>query len=300
MLGAWGLEIDTGRIGLCQIRQTSHGLQFKRGASLPLPPGLLTPSLTEPNVTEGQELTSQLRTLLKKTGCRGGSVVLTLPDLTCRTGFQDFEEVKGSSSEMRQLLCWRLKDRLTFPVQEARIDYQPLPSHGNGSRLLYLLAREAVIAQYEDLLVNVGLEPARIVTRGAALFRLHQVAGISGKQLLFAIGPSSILLIYAEQGVPRLWRALPWNGHGDPADPNYQAERLLRELQETLGYLREEMGVEKPDGLLLIGGGEEALAESLTKAYQLPVRTIPERRHGIPVDLLAPAGAALLHRAWRL
>ena len=127
MLGAWGLEIDTGRIGLCQIRQTSQGFQFKRGASLPLPPGLLTPSLTEPNVSEGQELTSQLRILLKKTGWRGGSVVLTLPDLTCRTGFQDFEEVKGSSSEMRQLLCWRLKDRLTFPVQEARIDYQPLP-----------------------------------------------------------------------------------------------------------------------------------------------------------------------------
>jgi Tfp pilus assembly PilM family ATPase len=115
MLATWGLEIDKGRIGLCQIRQTSHGLQSKRGASLPLPPGVLTPSLTEPNVAEEQELTSQLRHLLEKAGWRGGRVVLTLPDLACRTGFQDFEELRSTPAEIRQLLCWRLKDRLPFP-----------------------------------------------------------------------------------------------------------------------------------------------------------------------------------------
>lgn len=299
MLATWGLEIDKGRIGLCQIRQTSHGLQSKRGASLPLPPGVLTPSLTEPNVAEEQELTSQLRHLLEKAGWGGGRIVLTLPDLTCRTGFQDFEELRSTPAEIRQLLCWRLKDRLLFPVQEARIDFQPVSSTGNGTRLLYLLAREVVIAQYETLLMNVGLEPTRIITRGVALYRLHQTATISGTRLLFAPGPSSLLLIYTEQGIPQLWRVLPWDD-GTPKDPSHGAERLFRELQETLSYLRDDMGVEKPDGLLLIGEGEGALAESLTKACQLPVHAIPEPQHGVPMDLLAPAGAALLQKAWGL
>lgn len=300
MIGAWGLEIDTGRMGLCQIRQTSQGLELKRGASRPLPPGLLTPSLTERNVADEQELTAQLRGLLKEMDWKGGTVVLALPDLTCRTGFQDFEELKGTPAEMRQLLCWRLKDRLPFSVEEARIDYQSLDSQGKGSRLWYLLARETVIAQYETLLSNVGLEPTRIITRGVALYRLHQAAGVGGKRLLFAPGPSSIVLIYAEEGIPRLWRALPWNGNGDLQDRNRQAQRLARELQETLGYLRDEIGVEQPDDLLLVGGGIESVAESLTKACRVTVRRMPAPHDGLAEELLAPAGAALLHKAWRL
>lgn len=300
MIGAWGLEIDTGRMGLCQIRQTSQGRELKRGASQPLPPGLVTPSLTERNVADEQELTAQLRDLLKEMDWKGGTVVLALPDLTCRIGFQDFEELKGTPAEIRQLLCWRLKDRLPFPVEEARIDYQSLGSQGNGSRFLYLLARETVITQYETLLSNVGLEPTRIITRGVALYRLHQAASVGGKHLLFAPGPSSIMLIYAEEGIPRLWRAVPWNGDGNPQDRNRQAQRLTRELQETLGYLRDEMRVEQLDGLLFVGGSDDSVAEFLAKACQVTVRTMPEARDGLTGGLLAPAGAALLHKAWRL
>ncbi|MFQ5961433.1 MAG: type IV pilus biogenesis protein PilM [Candidatus Methylomirabilales bacterium] len=300
MRGTWGLEIDTGRIGLCQIRQTSHGVELTRGASQPLPPNLVTPSLTESNIADEQECVSQLRSLLHEVGWKGGTVAVALPDLTCRTGFQDFEELKGHRSEIRQILCWRLKDRLPFPVHEARIDYQVMPTQGNGSRLLYLLAREGVIAQYESLLATVGLEPTRVITRGAALYRFHHLGGISGKRLFLALGPSSIVLVYAEEGIPRLWRVLPCNGHGDPHDATHQARRVIRELQETLSYLRDEMGVERPDDLFLSGRSHESVAESLTKAYQVPVHTAPEPHDGLPVDLLAPTGAALLHKTWRL
>ncbi|MFQ5848659.1 MAG: type IV pilus biogenesis protein PilM [Candidatus Methylomirabilales bacterium] len=299
MAGTCGLEIDTERIGLCRIRQASRGLTFKRGASLPLPPGLVTPSLTEPNVAEEEALTAELRRLLKKAGWRRGPVVLTLPDLSCRIGFQDFEELGGTPAEMRQLLSWRLKDRLPFPIQEARLDYQPVPSPGNGTRLLYLLTREAIVAQYETVLATVGLEPVRIITRGVALYRLSQAAGIGGKRLLFAPGPSSLVLIYAEQGTAQLWRVLPWDDHGTAQDRIHRAERLLQELRETIGYLRETMGVGEPDGLLLMGGGNQALAETVTKGCQLPVHTMPEPGDGFPVDLLTPGGAALLQQAWR-
>jgi hypothetical protein len=251
-------------------------------------------------VADEQELTAQLRGLLKEMDWKGGTVVLALPDLTCRTGFQDFEELKGTPAEMRQLLCWRLRDRLPFSVEEARIDYQSLGSQGNGSRLWYLLARETVIAQYETLLSNVGLEPTRIITRGVALYRLHQAAVVGGKHLLFAPGPSSIVLIYVEEGVPRLWRALPWNGDGNPQDRNRQAQRLARELQETLGYLRDEMGVEQLDIPLLARGSNHSVAEVLAKACQVTVRSMPEPQDGLAGELLAPAGAALLHKAWRL
>jgi hypothetical protein len=58
--------------------------------------------------------------------------------------------------------------------------------------------------------------------------------------------------------------------------------------------------VEQPDSLLLVGGGDESVAESLTEACQVTVHTLPEFQDGVPVDLLAPAGAALLQKTWRL
>src|SRR3970282_2663116 len=136
----------------------------------------------------------------------GGQSVLPPPDKICRTGWQDFKALAGTPSETRQLLCWRLKDRIPFPIQESRIDYQPLPGQGSGTRLLYLLAREAVIAQYEALVVGAGLEPVRIITRGVALYRLQKTAGLGGKRLVLAPGPSSLLFIYSEEEVPRVWR----------------------------------------------------------------------------------------------
>jgi len=268
--------------------------------SLPLPPGLITPSFTELNVAEGRTLSGELRSLMKRAGCKGGPVVVALPDTSCRIGWQDFEALSGTPSDTRQLLCWRLKDRIPFPIQESRIDYQPLPGQGSGTRLLYLLAREAVIAQYEALVVGAGLEPVRIITRGVALYRLQKTAGLGGKRLVLAPGPSSLLFIYTEEQIPRLWRLLPWDGHNALADQEHKAERVLREIHTTIQYLRDEIGVGEPEGLVLMGEGEDTLAESLRGACELPVHTMPERRNGLRGELLAPAGAALLRKPWRL
>lgn len=296
MAGVVGLELAKERIGLCQVRQTSRGLKLVRGATLPLPSDLLTPSLTELNVADEQKLQGELRSLLKKIGLGGGRVVVALPDLTCRIGHQDFDELTGTPSDARELLRWRLKDRLPFPMQEARVDCQRLPTGGNGIRLLYLLAREAVLAQYEAILARVGLAPIRIVTRGIALSRFLKAAGLQGRQLFLAFGPSSLLFIYTEEGVPLLWRVLPVDENGTSEGLNLRAEKALRGLQETVTYLAEEMGVKGLDDLLVMKGTDLELIERLMEARQAPVRTLPLPQ-GVPsVDLLAPAGAALMHR----
>lgn len=299
MRGVWGLQIDRGQIGLCRIWRQFRGLTVQRGGSQPLPPGLLIPSLIEPNVAEEETFIAALRSLLTKAGSKGGSVVVALPDLSCRIGYQDFEEVKGTPAEIRQFLSWRMKDRLPFPLQEARIDYQSLPSAGNGTRLLYLLAREAVIGQYETVLAQVGLEPIRIVPRGLALLRLLTIGGIRGKQLFLTSGSSSDLLVYTDDGVPYLWRVLPWEDNGSMDNSDDRNERTVRELQETMTYLEEEMRVGKPDGLVLLGGTEPALIETVKQACALPVQTVPVPELRLPLDLLPAAGAALLQPAWR-
>ena len=297
--GAWGLQIEKGQIALCRIRQHSQGLTVKESASHPLPPGLVIPSFTEPNVAEEQVLVAALRRLLTQAGWRGGSAVVAIPDLSCRIGYQDFEELKGTPAEVRQFLSWRMKDRLPFPVQEARIDYQPLRSREDGMCLLYLLAREAVIGQYEALLAQAGLEPSRIVPRGLALHRLLAIDGTRGKQLFLTPGPASDLLMYIEEGVPYLWRVLPWQENGSIQDLNHRVERTVRELHETITYLEEEMRVGQLDGLILLGEIEPAFTEAMKTACQFPIQTVPVSRLSLPGELLPSAGAALLQQTWR-
>ena len=290
--GVWGLQIDERQLGLCWIRRKVQGLVVQRGGSHPLPPSLLIPSLTELNVVDDKAFISVLRKFLEEAGWRGGSTVVALPDLSCRIGYQDFNEVKGRPAEMRQFLGWRMKDRLPFPLQEARIDYQPLPSQGNGARLLYLLARHAVMSQYESLLAQVGIEPTRIIPQGLALHRLLAIAGIRGKQLFLTPGSSSDVFIYCDEAVPYLWRVLPRGENGSANGPEHRIKRIVRKLHETMTYLEEEMRVGKPDGLVLPAGTEPALTEACKKTCQLPMHIVPVPELRLPVDLLPAAGAA--------
>jgi hypothetical protein len=314
MAAAWGLEIDKGRMALCRTRQTTRGLQVQRGAMAALPAGLIVPSLIDPNVTDGEALTGELRTLMKKAGCRGGAVAVALPDLTCRLGWQDFEEVGGTPSETLDLLRWRLKDRLPFPIPESRIDYQPLPSRAGKAQLFYVAAREAVLGQYETLILAAGLEPVRVIPRGIALYRIYWAAAGTGRHLVIATGPSSVSLVFAEEGIPRLWRVLPWDDrhtaslrHAQADDQDRTAEdrtapweRLLRELQASLRYLGEELGSDPPDALVLMDGGDTALANALTRASQLPVSTTAKSQNELPADFVVPAGATAPRPAWRM
>ena len=297
--GVWGLQIDERRVGLCWTRRKLQGRDVQRGGSHPVPPGLLIPSLTEPNVVDEEAFIAVLKKLLADAGWRGGSTVVALPDLSCRIGYQDFTEVKGRPAEMRQFLGWRMKDRLPFPLQEARIDYQALPSPGNGTRLLYLLARQAVMSQYESLLARAGIEPTRIIPQGLALYRLLAIAGMRGKQLFLSPGSSSDVFIYCDEGVPYLWRVRPRDENGGAHDSDHRIERIARELHETITYLEEEMSVGKPDGLVLPAGTEPALADACKKTCHLPVHAVPVPELRLPVDLLPAAGAALLQPAPR-
>jgi hypothetical protein len=299
MRGVWGLQIDKGQIGLCWVRRRFRGVTVERGGSHALPPGLLNPSLTEPNIADEAAFVSALRSLREKAGWGGGSVAVALPDLSCRVGHQDFDEMKGTPSEIRQLLSWRMKGHLHFPLQEARIDYQPLPSAGKATRLLYLLARETVIGQYETVLAKAGLEPIRITPRGLALHHVLAIGGVTGKQLFLTPEPSSDLFIYSDGGVPHLWRVVPWEENGTLRDPDRRVKRTVRELHETVTYLEDEMRVGKLDGLVLLGGTEPALAETLKQACRLPIHTVPPPWLRLPADLLPAAGAALLRQAWR-
>lgn len=56
------------------------------------------------------------------------------------------EAVEGTPEEARDILRWKLKDQVEFPVDAAAVDFLPIPSGGRAPQVFAAIAAEAVVA----------------------------------------------------------------------------------------------------------------------------------------------------------
>jgi Tfp pilus assembly PilM family ATPase len=266
---AWGLEIQPDRLRLCRATRTRDRLRIARQAEVPVPPGLVQPSLSAPNLPDGPALAALLARLARDLGCRGW-VHAALPDEVFALRSVVTEALPADRSEATRYLRWQARELLPFPAEEARLDFLPGPRQADGRRrIACLLARERVLAEYERLLSEARLEAARVdagtITLAQALSaRLGQRTAV-----LLAFGPRRLTLLVLEDDCPRFWRTLKI------AEPMAEADRqqLLREVADSLAFCRQSEGVGAVEELLLDGPEEltSGLATELTEWLEIPV-----------------------------
>lgn len=56
------------------------------------------------------------------------------------------EAVEGTPDEARDILRWKLKDQVEFPVDAAAVDFLPIPSGGRTPQVFAAIAAESVVA----------------------------------------------------------------------------------------------------------------------------------------------------------
>ncbi|MBH1961841.1 MAG: hypothetical protein I8H82_04460 [Rhodocyclales bacterium] len=54
--------------------------------------------------------------------------------------------IEGSPDEVREILRWKLKDQVDFPVDQAAIDFLPVPALGRSPQVITIISPEAVVA----------------------------------------------------------------------------------------------------------------------------------------------------------
>jgi hypothetical protein len=120
------------------VALTSQGRRARRD----LPPGLLVPGATSPNIQSVSEVARLASEMIDELGVRGAAISVLLPDLAVVSAVLPPER----SLTMRDIAS-ELAPRLGFPLSEARYDFW----RGGKGEVLAAAVREVVVRQYEQV-----------------------------------------------------------------------------------------------------------------------------------------------------
>jgi Tfp pilus assembly PilM family ATPase len=296
---AWGLEIDGEVVRLCRAEFRRGHLNLRRRAEVPLPAGLVRPSLKETNVSDPAALAGLLRDLRTQTGCAGW-VRVSLPDSIFLLRTLVTEALPEARVEARKFLRWQARDLVPFPAEEVRLDYLPAgPGADGGLQTICLMARDRILAEYEQALADSGLRVAVLDARSVSLAQAAS-AGLGGGTVgLMGITPARTTLLVVQGGQPRHWRILT---EGELAWTGDNRDHLVREVVDTVSFYRESEGIQPLDKFILAGPSALAgeVASALGEWLEPPISLLDLRTalgaEGHPDDLVhwgAAIGSAI-------
>lgn len=184
------------------------GARWSRGGGLDayavetLPPGALTPSAVEPNITDVAAVKSAVTSVCNRLNAKEEVSALILPDPVIRVFVQHFDEFPRSQQEAEPMLRWKLKKSVPFEVDETVISYMRQPPREAGVDVVTALARLKIIREYESLLESAGLHPGVVLSSSLAAVALLEgarptlLARVSGSALTTAIVREGVLCGY--------------------------------------------------------------------------------------------------------
>lgn len=192
-------------------------------------------SYREPNVLNPAAFVAKVREAYLPLLTKVPRISLSLPDYLGRVMVMDMETRFKSHEEGCDIIRWKLKKNLPFEVKDIHLDYQLLREKENGgiSLLVSLISRK-VVAQYEELLAESGLQPNRIdftTFNICRLFSKRLELTDNGALITFHDGVLSIVIFY--DGMADFYRSM------EIVDSAGQANRMFLEINSSLLVYRE-------------------------------------------------------------
>ncbi|MDQ7088538.1 MAG: pilus assembly protein PilM [Acidobacteriota bacterium] len=272
--------------------------------------GSSSTSMMRSKVGSSQELGEAISEALTRAGAEGASrVSVALPDTVARAFVVDFQDLPSAPREVENLIRWRLKKSVPFPLEQARLSWVQL-GRGDDSRaqLLVALAPDEGLSVIENLVRAIGLRVGLIDLSSFSTFNALRVDGQlddsrRGDTAVLSATPSYYSLIILRRGKLIFYRARSYHVQGA-----YQGEESLRvvarELRSSLSYYEEHLlgeglartlvrvvGIQAP-GILQVardaGCGEVVMASMQRAVAEL--QAAPDE--DVP-DLLPVVGLAL-------
>jgi type IV pilus assembly protein PilM len=243
-----------------------------------LPEPGLAASPSAPNLLKPELYRQALPKLVPPSKNRRPATALVIPDYAARIAILDFEEFPAKEEDRRELLRFRLRKSVPFPIDEAQLAYSIQLQNATHVEVLAVAIARPILNEYESILVDAGYRLGLVVPSSIAALPL--CGAENGLTLLVkAAGPTlSVLLL--EKNRICLVRSIDFTGEESEFDR--PAPRVvLPLLQQTLAYCEDQLG-QPAARMLLCGFGPEtdALGQAAELEFRLPC--IPLRsRFGI-------------------
>ncbi|MDD5541607.1 MAG: pilus assembly protein PilM [Acidobacteriia bacterium] len=250
-------------------------------ACLPLASGVVVPSHSNPNILDRAAMQRALHSVVQKTGSLRKEVNLLIPDTVARVFVIPLEHVPTQSGDMVQLLQFRVKKSIPFPLEEAALAYQIQTLGPDQHEVVLTVMQRSILREYESAVEALGLDP------GFVTVEHFGVAGLMEKQpadwktkptLLFRLAPRCFTTSIFHDGFLRFYRALE-RDYSVGSSAGLTAEVLFDEIYPSLAYFQDrfERRIEK---ILLSGLGvpNEPLCQAIQKLAECPTAEIRAER----------------------
>jgi Tfp pilus assembly PilM family ATPase len=292
-----GLEINPASLRLAAVTGGGTKTEVLFTKVVDLPPGMVSGSYASENLHDTEGFIAILRDALgpvaRRNICR---TALSLPDSVFRVQMLEFDALPSRREDREQLIRWRIEKTAAFDASDTVLRYQILRRQERGFTLLACAAKRDVLAQYEALLIHLGLEPWAIAPSSfhTANFYSAYLSQKGPGSALTYITEDSFTALVMEHGVPGFYR---FKEMKKATGPEIRT-RLMREIEDSLHFYthmdRSQVHLSAVERLSLGGDSPDldGLADGLKAMTTLDVEVLS------PVAVLTSSGRKGPETTW--
>lgn len=215
-----------------------------------LPVGSLVPRADRPGVTAPSEVAAELGRVLdqlpERAKMRHLSVVI--PDSAAVVILLTLRELPRSQQQVTEVIRWQIRKRVPFRLEDARLRFQRFALGEGSERVLIAVVREAVVAQFEQMVESLGLQPGLV---DLSTLNLANLAVSTPEAAEPDVGDVAILNVTDERlsfmvlrgQVPLFYRSRSLL-HCDATEGAAIRREVQRELASSVTYYRERLAGE--------------------------------------------------------
>lgn len=192
-------------------------------------------SQREPNILNPASFVAKVKETHLKLLTRVRRVSVSLPDSVGRVMLLDLETRFRNRDEGADIIRWKLKKSFPVDINDIHLDYQVLRRRETGETVaLVALIAKGVVQQYEELLQESGLEPARIGFSSFSLYRLFaRRLGLAENALFLSYFGRTVGILALREGILDFCRSKEIRA------ATFDPERVFREMTGSLLAYRE-------------------------------------------------------------
>jgi type IV pilus assembly protein PilM len=273
------LEISAHQVSAARLETRGGRPVLAAHASEPLPAGAVAPSLTAHNVHDRPTVAAIVARVLERIG-RPRRLGLVVPDAVARVSLLRFEQVPSRAQDLEQLVHWQVRKAAPFPIEEAQVSYVRGSRIAEGQEFLVVMARRAVVEEYESLTAAAGAHAGLvdISTLNVVNAVLAGSAAPPGDWMLVNVAADSASIAILRGAHPIYFRSRSADADGTLADVVHQSAMYYEDRLQGAGFAR-----------ILLCGASRSAADQAPDAAETIRRELEERlgRGVEPADPLA-------------
>lgn len=162
-----GIDIDGTSVKMVQVLKEKKIWRLINCKSITLPTDVLELSYKEENIIEPSLFRDTIQEVLKSTKNRVSRIGLSLPNEIIKVTIHRFNGLRESEAKIEQLIRWKEKASLPFPIEKAKISTSIFTHKDTGERsYLTAIAFSDVITDYELHFKRLKINPELIHPSG--------------------------------------------------------------------------------------------------------------------------------------